>query len=196
MCRAVTLIRMYKYICICMQWVNAQISVSQESTLSSWYCYFGSVGSSSCRFVYPHSYVHLEQIPFSSSFISTFIPTSPSAAHLGIHLHPPSHLSSYLLYYSSRPLLPPLSRVSPSPSSRPISTRELVNPRMSHHLLLARAATPLAHQVAGHQNVMSDESGELVIKVGAVRRGAERNESGVARSGNVTQRKRNGAGAE
>ncbi|RSH95496.1 hypothetical protein EHS25_000588 [Saitozyma podzolica] len=32
------------------------------------------------------------------------------------------------------------------------------------HLLLARAATPLAHQVAGHQNVMSDESGELVIK--------------------------------
>ena len=37
---------------------------------------------------------------------------------------------------------------------------------------------------------MSDESGELVIKVGAVRRGAERNESGVARSG-----KRNAAEA-
>jgi hypothetical protein len=43
---------------------------------------------------------------------------------------------------------------------------------------------------------MSDESGELVIKVGAERRGAERSESGVARNGSVTQRERNGAGAE
>jgi 1D-myo-inositol-tetrakisphosphate 5-kinase/inositol-polyphosphate multikinase len=32
-------------------------------------------------------------------------------------------------------------------------------------LSIARASTPLANQVAGHQNVMSDESGSLVIKV-------------------------------
>ncbi|GFZ51540.1 hypothetical protein JCM24511_09307 [Saitozyma sp. JCM 24511] len=61
---------------------------------------------------------------------------------------------------------------------------------MSHHLLLARAATPLAHQVAGHQNVMSDESGELVIKVGPAGRRAKRERRGgaaAARSGSVAE---------
>jgi hypothetical protein len=52
----------------------------------------------------------------------------------------------------------PMSSLEPQ-SLGAQSTHGLIPP-----LSLAGASTPLAHQVAGHQNVRADASGSLVIK--------------------------------
>jgi hypothetical protein len=60
-------------------------------------------------------------------------------------------------------MTPPMSALDPQ-SLGAQTTHGLIPP-----LSLAGTSTPLAHQVAGHQNVRADASGSLVIKASQLR---------------------------